>query len=449
MHPEPHGAAEPPSPMAALLGVDRRARTQHHITNGERNPFAGPLSKHLWEQAHSVPSQYYDTFDYGIYDRLYERFGDQQPRGGVVYKGTMKLLEAQDCARCFHRFEIDTYGRGCVHNCAYCYAKGSLSIRRYWNEPIPFPIDIAVIRKIFATVFETSKPSKFRSILEHRVPLRLGSMSDAFMWMDKKYRVTLELLKILRFYHYPYLIFTRSDLVADEEYLRAMDPHLASIQISLSSINRELTRQIEPGASAPSKRLQALQKLAEHGFWTTVRINPLFPIYPDGYYTDPHFDHARPVKPFNFFSWDMLEVIAQHKVPTVVVGMVRLYQFNLRFMRQALGYDLRSHFADDVRAERASLHFSAAETAYYYTRIRELCAKYGLRFSTCYIGNDATGESFQRYQPLWSNRADCCDAVGNVQAFQTTCASLQRSSVIPLTQVAPGAASPPGWSARA
>ena len=33
-------------------------------------------------------------------------------------------------------------------------------------------------------------------------------MSDAFMWMDKKYRVTLELLKILRFYHYPYLIFT-------------------------------------------------------------------------------------------------------------------------------------------------------------------------------------------------------------------------------------------------
>ena len=50
--------------------------------------------------------------------------------------------------------------------------------------------------------------------------------------------------------------------------------------------------------------------------------------------------------------------------------------------------------------KRASLHFSAAETAYYYTRIRELCAKYGLRFSTCYIGNDATGESFQRYQPL-------------------------------------------------
>jgi DNA repair photolyase len=73
-----------------------------------------------------------------------------------------------------------------VHNCAYCYAKSYLSIRRYWNAPMPFPIDIAAIRKIFATVFETAKPNKFRAILERRVPLRLGSMSDAFMWMDKE-----------------------------------------------------------------------------------------------------------------------------------------------------------------------------------------------------------------------------------------------------------------------
>jgi DNA repair photolyase len=289
---------------------------------------------------------------------------------------------------------------------------------------MPFPIDIAAIRKIFATVFETSRPNKFRSMLEKRVPLRIGAMSDAFMRMDKKYRVTLELLKILRFYHYPYIIFTRSDLVADDEYMREMDPHLVSVQMSLSSLHQELTRRLEPGAPAPSKRLKALQKLAEHGFWTTVRINPLFPIYPDGYYTNPHFDHAQPVQPFNFFSWDLVEVIAQHKVPSVVAGVVRLYGPNLHFMRQALGYDIRAHFAQGVKEERKALHFSAAETAYYYSTIQKLCQQYGLRFSTCYIGNDARGESFYRYQPLWSNRADCCDAVGNVPAFQTTSAAV-------------------------
>jgi DNA repair photolyase len=290
----------------------------------------------------------------------------------------MKLLEAQDCTHCFHRFEIDTYGRGCVHNCAYCYAKSYLSIRRYWNEPIPFPIDIAEIRRVFATVFETSKRSKFRNILEKRIPLRIGSMSDAFMWSDKKYGVTLELLKILRFYNYPYIIFTRSDLVADDAYMRELHPKLASIQMSISSLNEPLTRQIEPGAPTPRRRLQALQTLAEHAFWTTVRINPLFPIYPDGYYTDPHFDHSKPVKPFNFFSWEMIEVLAQHRVPSVLVGMVRLYQPSVRFMNQALGEDMRSYFAADVQEERASIHFSAAETSYYYQKIRELCDACGL-----------------------------------------------------------------------
>jgi len=126
----------------------------------------------------------------------------------------------------------------------------------------------------------------------------------------------------------------------------------------------------------------------------------------------------------DFFSWNMIEVIAQHQVPTVLVGMVRLYRPNLRFMHQALGYDLRAHFAEDVREERASLHFSAAETTYYYQRIKALCEQHGLRFSTCYIGNDSAGKSFERYQPLWSNRADCCDALGNVEAFTTTCAAL-------------------------
>jgi DNA repair photolyase len=225
--------------------------------------------------------------------------------------------------------------------------------------------------------------------------------------MDKKYGVTLELLKILRFYNYPYIIFTRSDLVADDEYMREMDPHLVSIQMPLSSMHQELTCQLEPGAPAPSKRLKALQKLAEHGFWTTVRINPLFPIYPDGYYTNPHFDHAQPVQPFNFFSWDMVEVITQYKVPSVVAGVVRLYGPNLHFMRQALGHDIRAYFAKGVKEERKALHFSAAETAYYYSTIQKLYQQYGLRFSTCYIGNDARGESFDRYQHLWSNRADC------------------------------------------
>jgi len=81
MHPETHGAAAPPSPVLTFPGVDRHTRTPRASAHGVHQPFAGPLSQNMWEKAHSVPSTYDDTFDYGIYDRLYARFGDKQPRG--------------------------------------------------------------------------------------------------------------------------------------------------------------------------------------------------------------------------------------------------------------------------------------------------------------------------------------------------------------------------------
>jgi len=99
MHSEQHGTPEALPSVVALPGVDRHVRTQRHRTSGGRNPFVGPLSAPLWEKAHSVPSTYPDTFDYGMYDRLYERFGDQQPRGGVVYNPTasFNLLPCPSC----------------------------------------------------------------------------------------------------------------------------------------------------------------------------------------------------------------------------------------------------------------------------------------------------------------------------------------------------------------
>lgn len=387
--------------------------------------FRGPLSGKMWTKSLKMRGRFQDHFDYSIYDQLHARFGENQPRGGVVFRQAMKFTEAADCSKCFYRFEIDTYGRGCLFNCAYCYAKSYLSIHKYWNEPIPFPADIVEIRRAFHTVLETDRKHKLRSLIEKRIPIRIGSMSDSFMRIDQKYKVTQELLKILRFYRYPYLIFTRSDLVAEETYLNLLDKNLASVQMSISSFNSELTKKIEPGAPSPARRISALSKLATEGFRTAVRINPLFPIYPDGYYTDPNFDRTNEVKPFNYFSWDMVQTVAEHKIPTLIVGIARLYRPNIRFMSTALGYSIKEHFPAEAAFERASLHFSEAETDYYYARIKELCTQHGVRFSSCYIGNDPIGASFERYRPMWANKADCCDAVGNIKSFAATCADVK------------------------
>ncbi|MEZ4815536.1 MAG: hypothetical protein R3A80_10070 [Bdellovibrionota bacterium] len=193
-------------------------------------------------------SKYPCSFDYSIYESLERRYLDRKIHGGLLFKSPLRLPNAHPtCQQCLYTFEIDTYGRGCIHDCAYCYAKAELTVHGMWNNPMPMPADINTIRKTFYTVFETDKRSKWRSIMERRIPLRIGSMSDSFMFMDKKYKITQELLKILDFYNYPYLVFTHSDLVGTDEYMSLIRKDLCSVQMSISSIDDDLNRKLEPG----------------------------------------------------------------------------------------------------------------------------------------------------------------------------------------------------------
>src|SRR5262245_7450487 len=95
-----------------------------------------------------VDTAYPDTFDWSVYDKIAARYPLNSPRGGVVYKTTFKLVNHHSaCSMCHYAFEIDSYGRGCIHDCIYCYAKDRLTSHGMWNRPIPFPVDLAEIRK--------------------------------------------------------------------------------------------------------------------------------------------------------------------------------------------------------------------------------------------------------------------------------------------------------------
>ncbi|NQZ18773.1 MAG: hypothetical protein HRT44_05885, partial [Bdellovibrionales bacterium] len=306
-------------------------------------------------------STYKSEMDWEPIKKLELRANKKPIRGGFMFKTTFKLVNSHStCQQCLYAFEVDTYGRGCVHDCHYCYAKEQLNSHGYWNNPYPVPVDINSIRKTLYTVFETDKPNKWRNILQSKTPIRIGSMSDSFMWMDQKIQVTKEFLRLLNHYKYPYLIFTRSDLVARDDYLALIDRDLASIQFSLSSTNDKLNRLIEPGAPSAARRLKALKKLNEAGYWTTVRINPLFPIYPDGYFTEPNFETKNTPR-FDFFSFDMIEQIADAKVPSLLAGFVRLSPYSLKKMSEAVGIDLKSFFKNGNTKSIKDYHYSDKE----------------------------------------------------------------------------------------
>lgn len=370
-------------------------------------------------------STYQDDFDWSVYDSIASKFTDP-PRGGVVFNTTFKLVNHHSsCSKCFYSFELDTYGRGCFHNCVYCYAKDQLTTYRYWNEPQPFPVNLAEIRKIFYSVFETDKASKWRTVMEQRVPLRLGSMSDSFMWLDTKYGVTKELLKILRHYHYPYVVFTRSDLVAHDDYLELIDKNLAAIQFSISGNNNDLARRMEPGAPSYARRLKAIEKLSSSGLWTSVRINPLFPKYPDGFFSDPAhieqtFGSRKSVPTFNLYDERFVGELAEAGAKSILTGFVRLSANATKNLDKATGVNLKPFFRKELLAKNGNSEsrYSDAEIGHYYRWFAKMCNDAGVRFTTCYIGMGL--KDFYRFQSLWSNKSDCCDIVGNVPAFKTT-----------------------------
>ncbi len=408
-----------------LITLPQRTLAQSEASSHTGDREVGPIEKKMRASIEGLKgSQYPDTFDWGVYDKIAARFGDETPRGGVVFNTTLKLVNYHaSCSKCHYAFEIDSYGRGCTHNCSYCYAKESLSAHGYWNRPMPFPVNLAEVRKTFHAVFETDRSNKWREILEKRIPLRLGSMSDSFMWMDRKYKITQELLKILNYYDYPHIIFTRSDLVAEDEYLNILRKDLVSVQFSMSGGNEELTHKIEPGAPSIERRLTALKKLADNGYWTTVRLNPFFPIYPDGYYTDAksireRFGSHENAPKFDLFDWSFISQLHEAKVPSLLAGTVRLSTVGVKSMAKATGLDFQSFFKPEFIKGNFDRKYSDSEIAFYYKKLQSECAKHGIRFNTCYIGNGE--KDYYQYQSLWDNKSDCCDAKGNVPSFKSS-----------------------------
>lgn len=409
--------------------IARQGATQFDRT---QEAVPGPIEQKMRKTLDSLKGCKYpdEYFDWSVYDKIAAKF-EEPPRGGVVFNTSLKLVNFHaSCSKCHYSLEIDSYGRGCFHDCTYCYAKDQLSARRYWNNPQPFPVNLAELRSIFYKVFETDKTSKWRDILQKRIPIRVGSMSDSFMYIDSRYGVTKELIRIFNFYKYPHIFFTRSDLAAHDDYIEIIDPNLCAIQYSVSGNNSKLIRAIEPGAPSFKRRLNAVRKLNENGIWATVRINPMFPKYPDGYFSRPdeikhRFGAKSKVPVFPIYTDSFIEEIAESGVQSLVAGFVRLSGISINRIEKATSIPIRTFFRPEEVSKpgRSEARYTDEEIGHYYQWFHRECEKHGIRFNTCYIGNGI--KDFYQYQHLWSNSSkDCCDVVGVLSSFKKTCQSI-------------------------
>lgn len=177
------------------------------------------------------------------------------------FKSFFKTVGGNEGDKCNYPTRLDTYGRGCSHNCKYCYAKSLLDFRKMWNPDDPAVADINKIKR------------KISKLPKDTPAIRLGGMTDCFQPIENKYGITYETIKALNENNLPYLIVTKSALVADDKYVDILDKDLAHIQITVTTTDDDFSRTYE-NASVPSERINAIEKLQSLGFDVQLRLSP-------------------------------------------------------------------------------------------------------------------------------------------------------------------------------
>ena len=188
------------------------------------------------------------------------------------YKSFFKNVGGNEGSKCKYPVRLDTYGCGCSHDCKYCYAKSLLNFRKLWDPQDPAVADLDKVKRQIDRV-AAGKCGEIRA-------LRLGGMTDCFQPLEANKRVTYETLKYLKEKRVPYLIVTKSDLVATDEYMEVLDPELAHIQITVTTTDDDLSLTYEK-AVVPSRRIAAIEKLQAAGFDIALRLSPFIPEFVD------------------------------------------------------------------------------------------------------------------------------------------------------------------------
>lgn len=110
--------------------------------------------------------------------------------------------------------------------------------------------------------------------------IRLGGMTDCLMPYELTHRITYKTIELLNKYGIEYLIVTKSHIVANDEYIKLMDKHLAHIQITVTTLDDDLYKELNyEKASLPSQRIEAIKKLQENGFDVAIRLSPIIEEY--------------------------------------------------------------------------------------------------------------------------------------------------------------------------
>ena len=160
--------------------------------------------------------------------------------------------------------------RGCEHGCVYCYARPT-------HEYLGFSAGIDFETKILV---KHDAPELLRQALAKKgwapQPIAVSGNTDCYQPVERHLKLTRRCLEVLAEFRNPAIVITKNQLVArDTDVLAEMATHhAAEVFLSITTLDGELARRLEPRATQPSGRLAAIRALAEAGVPVGVLVAP-------------------------------------------------------------------------------------------------------------------------------------------------------------------------------
>jgi DNA repair photolyase len=167
--------------------------------------------------------------------------------------------------------------RGCEHGCIYCYARPT---HAYLGLSPGLDFETRIFYKPQAASLLAAELRKKGYSCR---PIALGSNTDPYQPAERRLGVTRAILEVLRDFHHPVTIVTKSALVQrDLDILGAMAQEgLAVVTISVTTLDRALARRMEPRAATPQRRLETIAALGAAGVPVGVLAAPMIPALND------------------------------------------------------------------------------------------------------------------------------------------------------------------------
>jgi len=199
-----------------------------------------------------------------------------RPRTTVTPERAKSIISRNESPDIPFTFSINPY-RGCEHGCIYCYARPS---HAYLELSPGLDFETRLFAKVNAAELlreELAKPS-------HRCEsITIGANTDPYQPIEREWKITRQVLEVLAECDHPAAIITKNALVErDLDLLKSMaDKNLIQVFVSVTTLDHELARRMEPRASAPRRRIEAIRALVQAGVPVGVMTAPVVPFLTD------------------------------------------------------------------------------------------------------------------------------------------------------------------------